>query len=166
MTHCCPLPYSVWWAWCQDGLHDPHLLVYVPPRAVKMMDLTSLIRLFYSTEDFNWRKIIWVDLTSPCESFKSESNKSKTEKEKASQQHRASPADFFFFFFPPCSLWDLSSQTRDWTSFPLHWELRVLTAGLQGNFLLLILKKQLPGCEWDYMAGNGEWLLGADDKPW
>ena len=70
----------------------------------------------------------------------------------------------FFFFSPPCSLWDLSSQTRDRTSFPLHWELRVLTAALQGNFLLLILKKQLPGCEWDYVAGDGEWLLGADDS--
>ena len=135
----------------------------VPPRAVQMMDLTSLIRLFYSTEDCNWRKIIWVDLTSPCESFKSESNNVKDRERKS---FTATQSFSCWLVFSPCTLWDLSSLSRDRTSVPLLWELRVLTTGLQGNFLLLILKKQLLGCKWDYMAGKGEWLLGADDNPW
>lgn len=33
------------------------------------------------------------------------------------------------------------------------------------EFLLLILKKQLPCCEQGHMARNDEWLLGAEDSP-
>ena len=42
---------------------------------------------------------------------------------------------FFFFFLAPCSIWDLSSLTSNWTHSSLHWKHRVLTTGLPGKSL-------------------------------
>ena len=40
---------------------------------------------------------------------------------------------FFFFLATLCSIWDISSPTRD--GIPLQWKRRVLTTGLPGNSL-------------------------------
>ena len=42
----------------------------------------------------------------------------------------------FIFLAVLCSLWDITSLTRDWTQGPWQWAHRVLTIGLRGNFPL------------------------------
>ena len=46
---------------------------------------------------------------------------------------------FFFFLAAPCSMWDLSSPTRDGTrALEVQWKRRVLTTGPPGNFPVFV----------------------------
>ena len=63
--------------------------------------------------------------------------------------------NFFFFFATLCSIWDISSPTRD--GIPLQWKRRVLTTGdCQGIRFSIIIR----GHELSSAISSGRWSAG------
>ena len=56
----------------------------------------------------------------------------------------------FFFSVAPCSLWDLSSLTTDWTLGPQQWDRGVLTTWPPGNSLVTMTFKFFRSILWVY----------------
>ena len=49
----------------------------------------------------------------------------------------------FLFLAVPRGIWALSSSTRGWTWYPLHWKLRILTTGLPGKSPKYFFKEEI-----------------------
>ena len=71
----------------------------------------------------------------PQPSWRGGSRTAETKETGALKYHLFFNICFLFFLALPCSMWDLSSQTRNRTDAPLHWKHRSSATGLPEKFL-------------------------------